>query len=304
MKTLIIGGTGHVGCHMVPRLLAEGIGVSVLSSGRTPPPSDPVWRQVDYIEHDYRSGTLPAVIQENPPDTVIDMLGMGHTYDLFRQSTGRIIVCGSTWMYGEPKVIPTPEEAQTVPCPFEGYARRFERIHQDLKAAKDDGIQFTAIMPPNICGPGKIPLEGMGGRSLDVHRAHAAGEKLVLPEGAECLIGPCDAADIADLFVLAITNPQAAAGEIFNAGSAYALTASEFIRTIADIYKTTIPIVYVSWEKYITEVSTDMGAYWHFKAHMCPDIGKARAKLGYEPKFTPEQTMQRAIRWMREKDLL
>ncbi|HOE11031.1 MAG TPA: NAD(P)-dependent oxidoreductase [bacterium] len=298
MKVLVVGGTGHVGLHLVPKLLARGIQVTVLSSGRTRMPDDPVWERAQYVRHDYSCDSLPMEIKDVFFDTVIDMLGKEHTYRLFHTHAKHILVCGSTWMYGEPKVVPTPEQAQTIPCPFPSYARRFDHIRRDIRNAKREGIQFTAIMPPNICGPGKIPLEGMGGRSLAVHRAHAAGETVVLPEGAESLIGPCDADDIAELFVAAATNPKPASAEIVNVGSAYSLTATQFIRTIAEIYKAEIPIEYVPWEKYTTEVSTDIGAYWHFKAHTCPDIRKAARLLGYEPKYTPEQSLERAIRWM------
>ncbi len=304
MHVLLIGGTGHVGCHLTPQLIENGFEVSVLASGRTSQPNEAVWDKVRIIKHNYSSESLPDAVFEKPPDCVIDMLGSPNTYEWFHGHAAHIIVCGSLWMLGEPKVVPTPESPQSVPCPFPGYAKRYEKIHADLEQAKCDGIAFTAIMPPNICGPGKIPLEAMGGRSLEVHQAHAAGETVILPEGGECLIGPCDAADIANLFYLAVSNREAARGEIFNAGAAYALTATQLVNTFADIYKTTIPIRYVSWREYTENVSPDIGAYWHFKAHMCPDISKARHKLGYEPQYTPEQTLSRAIEWMYRQGLM
>jgi nucleoside-diphosphate-sugar epimerase len=32
---------------------------------------------------------------------------------------------------------------------------------------------------------------------------------------------------------------------------------------------------------------------------MLPDISKIRARLGYEPHYTPEQTLERAVDWMK-----
>lgn len=144
----------------------------------------------------------------------------------------------------------------------------------------------------------------MGGRDLDVHRAHQAGRPVVLPFPGTTLIGPCDAEDVARGFHCAIRNPSAAAGEMFNVGSAYALTAEQFIRTYADIYGVTIPIRYVSPETYLREVNPDLGANFHFLEHMCPDLTKITTRLGYRPAYTPEQTMARAVEWMIRTNLL
>ena len=132
----------------------------------------------------------------------------------------------------------------------------------------------------------------------------ARGEKVYLPDGPETLIGPCDADDIAQLFALAVENREKAAGQIFNVGSAYALTVGQFVQAYAEIYGVEIPVERVSWEKYVAEINPEKGAWWHFYAAMCPDISKARKLLGYEPCYTPEQTMKRAVEWMKAEGLL
>ena len=173
-----------------------------------------------------------------------------------------------------------------------------------IEQSKTKKADFTAIMPPNICGAGKIPIDQYGGRSLEFHKQMANGEKVYLPDGPEALIGPCDAEDIAELLLLAVENREKSAGQIFNAGSAYALTVGEFVRAYGKIYGVEIPIERVSWEKYITEINPNKGAWWHFYGSMCPDISKARNLLGYQPKYTPEQTMERAVLWMKAEGLL
>ena len=236
---------------------------------------------------------------------MIDLLGadVPATYDAVKGVARHLIACGSLWMFGEPVVVPTPEVTQN-PCEFDGYAQRYSELEQTVDRSMADGMPFTAIMPPNICGPGKIPLDGIGGRSAEVHRAHANGEPVTLPAPGSVLIGPCDAEDVARGFFLAALQPDRAAGEIFNVGSAYALTASRFIETYGEIYGSVIPIEWVSWETYATDISPDLGANYHFRAHMCPDITKIRAKLGYEPRYTPEETMARAVDWMRDEGIV
>jgi nucleoside-diphosphate-sugar epimerase len=37
---------------------------------------------------------------------------------------------------------------------------------------------------------------------------------------------------------------------------------------------------------------------------MCPSIKKISEKLGYKPSYTPEETMERAVNWMRENGMI
>ena len=37
---------------------------------------------------------------------------------------------------------------------------------------------------------------------------------------------------------------------------------------------------------------------------MCPDINKIRTRLGYQSAYTPEQTLERAVKWMVDGGLL
>jgi len=78
----------------------------------------------------------------------------------------------------------------------------------------------------------------------------------------------------------------------------------QFVETYAAIYGSRIPIEWVSWQRFETEVMPDVGAHWHFRANMCPDITTIRQRLGYEPAYTPEQSLERAVRWMVDTGVL
>jgi len=307
MKVCVIGGSGHIGRHLVPMLVGDGCDVTIVTSGRTPIPSSGVWAKVAALTCDYRQGNLqwPECIRAIAAEVVIDIPGtdVPTTYLAARPACEHFVACGSVWMFGEPKVVPTPEETQS-PCPFLGYAIRYRELLETLARAQADGVAFTAIMPPNICGPGKIPLDGRGGRSLEAHAAHRRGEPVPLPEPGQTLIGPCDAEDVAQGFFLAVQKRPAAAGHIFNVGSRYALTVVQFVETYGRIYGVAIPIEWHSWQEFATAISPDPGANFHFRAHMCPDLTKITTRLGYAPRYTPEQTMARAVEWMQREGML
>ena len=303
MRICVIGGTGHIGRFLTPMLVSAGHEVTVLSSGRTPRPEGAAWSGVQTVTQAYGVPGWTAAVQALRPEVVIDIL-QGDTPGLFEALRGtceHLVVCGSLWMLGLPRVVPTPPVTQA-PCPFEGYARRYRQLLETRERAAAAGMAFSAILPPNICGPGKIPLECRGGRSLEVHRSHRRGETVVLPDPGSVLIGPCDAEDIARAFVRVVQQRAAAAGQLFTVGSAYALTALQLVETYGALYGVRLPVELVSWERFVSEVLPDPGAHWHFQANMCPDIS-ALARLGYRPAYTPEQTLERAVRWMHDTGL-
>lgn len=311
MRIVIIGGTGHIGGHLVPMLVQDGIDVAVVSRGRSSLPDTPEFSKVSIIKSAYGAPDrawvedLKNALREG--DVLIDILGndLAAAYDVAKQrGCSHVIACGSVWMLGTPRRVPYAETSQ-IPCWEKGYANRWQIIVETLrKSIAENGPLFSAILPPNICGPGKIPLDTVGGRDINVHRALMAGKPVILPEGPDVLIGPCDAEDIARAFHLAARQPHRAGGEIFNVGSAYALSASEFVAAYGQIYGVTIPIQRVPWKEFAEKIIPDPGSRYHYEAHMCPDISKLRDRLGYAPHHTPEQTMYRAVRWMREKKLL
>ena len=310
MKILIIGGTGHSGSWLCRRLAAEGHGVVVASSGRTIShlgafPAG--CRQVTLKYADaVKDGSLLTLLRSEKIEVVVDYL-QGETAAVCRScreaGVQQLVVCGSVWMLGRPKVVPVPEIPQKE-CAGAGYRKRFADLNHVLHEARKDGFPFTAILPPNICGPGKVPLDGKGGRSVEAHREHRRGVPVTLPFPGTTLIGPCDAEDVAQGFFLAITKREAAAGEMFNVGSAYALTIERFIQAYAQIHGVRIPIEYVDARKFVEEVMPDPGANYHFMEHMCPDLTKISTRLGYRPRYTPEETMERAVRWMIDRKML
>lgn len=303
MKILLIGGAGHIGMHLTPRLISEGHEVTVMNREGAPAPSG--FEKVRFIYCD--SGNeeeLNRVAEKENFEVVVDIPGSAATtWKVFRDRAEHIIACGSFWMLGKPNIVPTPETYQAE-SPFGWAKNRFEKIREILAESYAHKAEFSVVLPSNICGPGKVPIDAWADRSVENHKRMMRGEEVLLPDGADAFIMPCDASDLAQLFSLVIKNRQVAAGQIFNGGTNHALTATQFVREYGRIYNVEIPIRYISWEEYKENVNPDMGAWWHFYSDMCPDISKARRLLGYEPRYSSEEALERAVNWMREQKLI
>jgi nucleoside-diphosphate-sugar epimerase len=298
MKILVIGGTGQVATFLVPMLMEAGHEVVIGSRGKRTSTHS---AKVVYCDGN-DVGTLTSLVNEGF-DVIIDFPGTAYrVFEVFEETASHIIACGSLWMFGYPRVVPTPEQTQN-DCVFESYARRYSEILEMIERSGKKKAVFTAIMPPNICGPYKIPLDTMGGRDIEVHKSLQKGETVYMPDGPEALIGPCDAEDIARVFYLAVENRDKAAGQIFNVGAKNSVTISEFVKIYSEIYGVEIPVERVPWERY-KEINPEVSAYWHFYAHMVPDITKARQLLKYEPRYDVRTTLARAVEWMFEQKLL
>ncbi len=118
------------------------------------------------------------------------------------------------------------------------------------------------------------------------------------------LVGPTDAEDVAEVFALTVEQPDGSAGRMFSAAAAYALTFADLVTTYSRIYGVEIPVRSVEWDEFDLVVRPTPDQRYHHEAHMCADITAARRTLGYEPKYTPEAALQRAVEWMRAKEML
>ncbi|HUU42605.1 MAG TPA: NAD(P)-dependent oxidoreductase [Planctomycetota bacterium] len=307
MKVVVIGGTGHIGSFLVPQLVADGHTVTVIARGQRAVPARPGFDKVTIVRETYsrKYPAWPRLLASLNAEVVVDILGahLPGVYEATKRTCRHLVATGSVWMLGSPRRVPVPPEEQS-PCPFEWYGMRWRELNDTRARARTDGVAFTAVLPPNICGPGKVPIVGKGGRVVELHKAHARGDAVQLPEHCNTLISPCDASDVARVHALAVSQRDAAADEVFNAGAPDFLPAPRFIEALAAAHGSTIPIEWVSAEKFYGEILPDEGASYHFREHMAPDIQKTRAKLGYAPEFTCEQTLARAVGWMHDTGLL
>ena len=79
MRVVVIGGTGHVGTFLIPRLIHEGYEVVCVHRGKAKPYlPDAAWKRVQQVimdrEAEDAAGTFGPNVSRLKPDIVIDMI--------------------------------------------------------------------------------------------------------------------------------------------------------------------------------------------------------------------------------------
>jgi nucleoside-diphosphate-sugar epimerase len=315
VRIVVIGGSGHVGSFLVPRLVRARHEVINLTRGsRAPYVEDETWSEVEQItvdrEAEEAAGTFGKRVAELETDVVVDMIcftpdSAAALVEALRGRIGHLIHCGTIWRYG-PSVKQPMREDDSSP-PFGEYGTQKAAI-ADLLAAEtaSGGLVTTVLQPGHISGPGWVPIGPLGNLDPGVWYALSAGQDIAVPGlGAE-LMHHVHADDVAQAFQLAVEHRDAAAGESFNVVAPSALTARGFLAIAAGWFGQTAKIRSVSWAEFRSGTTAEFAeASWgHLSRSQYASIEKARTLLGYAPAFEPEAAVLDGIRWLIDHDQL
>lgn len=308
-RVVIIGGSGHVGTYLVPRLVAAGFDVVNVSRGaRSPYQPHGAWSRVPTVEIDRTdaeaAGDFGAQIAALEPDVVIDMIcftleSAQHLVDALRGRIQHFLHCGTIWTHGPSVEVPTTEMQPR--RPFGEYGIQKALIEEYLlDEARRNGFPATALHPGHIVGPGWSPLNPAGHFNNAVFSTLAQGRELALPNFGLETVHHVHADDVAQSFMQAITYRSAAVGEGFHVVSPAAVTLRGYAETVAGWFGREANLRFLPWEEWKTTVSEDEArATWDHIAHSpnC-SIAKAARLLDYRPRYTSFQAVYEAVQWL------
>ena len=310
MRIVVIGGSGHVGSFLVPRLVRAGHQVVNLTRGAHAPyyVDDETWSEVEQIQVDRAAedaaGTFGQRVAALKAEAVVDMIcftpdSADALVEAIRGSTEHLIHCGTIWRYGASVKQPMRED-DTSP-PFGAYGTQKAAIAELLATeTRSGGLVTTVLQPGHISGPGWPPIGPLGNLDPAVWYAVSAGQEITVPGiGAE-LLHHVHADDVAQAFQLAIEHRDAAAGESFNVVAPSALTARGFLAIAASWFGQTARTRSVSWAEFRSGITAEYAdsTWQHLSRSQYASIEKARTVLGYSPAFEPEAAALDGIRWL------
>jgi len=309
MRTVIIGGTGHIGTYLVPRLVEAGHDVIVVSRGeRQPYQTTAAWDQVDFVPIDRAEeetrGTFGDCIVDLDADIVVDLIcfQLESAVQLVEALRGRVrhfLHCGTIWVYGHSTVVPATEEQPR--HPFGEYGQNKAAIEDFLLyEARVNGFPATVLHAGHIVGPGWVPVNPQGNFNPQVFTQLARGDELTLPNLGMETLHHVHADDVAQGFQQAIQNWRASIGESYHIVSPAALTLRGYAEMAASWFGSEANLRFLPWDQWKKTVSEkDAAATWDHIAHSPnASIAKAQSQIGYQPRYASAQAVREAIRWL------
>lgn len=309
MRVVVIGGRGHIGSFLVPRLVRAGHEVISISRGqRASYVDDPAWTQVrqataDRVAED-RDGTFPSRVADLQPDVVIDLIcftldSAAALVDGLRGRTGHLLHCGSVWRHGPSLKLPITEDNGASPLGEYGTAKA--AVADLLKAeTRGGGLVTTSLHPGHIVGPGWHPIGPLGNVDPAIWTKLSAGQPLDIPGIGTELMHHVHADDVAQGFVAAVDHRDAAAGEDFTIVAPAALTVRGYAQIAASWFGQAADLRTVTWDEFRATTSEELSqsSWEHLSRSQYLSIDKARALIGYAPQYEPEAAILASVRWL------
>ena len=317
MKVLVIGGTGHIGSYLAPRLVMSGHDVTVVARHSEPQYTDArlgwpkvTWINADRVEEE-KTDAWAKRMAAIDTEVVMDLIAYSpeQNQTMMKAFQGRVqhfIHCGTVWAYGPSSR--QPYEEWFPRRPDSDYGIKKAAIEKDLLTLyRLEGFPATIIHPGHISGRKWLPIDPQGSRDgVGVYERLAQGQEVCLPDMGNATIHHVHGDDVSQLFELAMDHREQAYGRSFSAVTAYALSLTECCRCVAGFFGKEPNLRYVSLAQMKNEVSeTSYGIICeHVSQSPCASIAQGKRLLGYEPRYTTEQIFYESIDYMLESGQL
>jgi nucleoside-diphosphate-sugar epimerase len=315
MRTVVIGGTGHIGTFLIPRLVRAGHDVVSISRGQSSSyVDDPAWRDVQQVTADRaaedRDGTFPDRVAGLQPDVVIDLIcftldSAAALVERLRGEIGHLLYCGSIWRHGPSLRLPITEDNGAPPIGEYGIAKA-ATVSMLQQETRSGGLVTTSLHPGHIVGPGWHPIGPLGNLDPSVWQRLSAGQPIDIPGIGGEFMHHVHADDVAQAFEAAVAHRDAAAGEDFNIVAPSALNVRGYAEIAATWFGQTADLRSVTWEEFHRSTTEDVyeSSWGHLFRNHYISIDKARTLLGYTPRYEPDDAVLESVRWLIDHDEL
>ena len=306
MRVIIIGGTGHIGTFLTPRLVEAGhVVVNVSRSLREPYQPHGAWRKVEQATMDRTaeeaSGTFGRRIRELEPDAVIDLTcyaleSARALVDALRGRVHHFLHCGTIWVHGPSIEVPVTEEQPRRPLGDYGCRKAAIEAYL-LTEARVKGFPATILHPGHLVGPGWVPLNPAANFNPQVFADLAQGKEVCLPNFGRETVHHVHVDDVAQAFIRSLANWAAAVGESFHVVSPAALTLSGYAESVAAGFGQEPRLRFLPWEEWRKSVTEkEAQVTWdHIARSPNCSIRKAQRLLDYQPRYSSIEAVRQSL---------
>lgn len=301
MKSLVLGGNGFIGMHLVERLVEDGRAVRVYDRGLNKFRAVP--RRAEYVEgelgnhglireavegievvYHFISTTLPKTSNDDPIyDVRSNLVDTIQLLEACVEAKVRKVVFASSGgtVYGPPQTIPIPEDHPTDPISSYGiiklttekYLGLFHHLY---------GLDYAALRISNPYGPYQNPAGQQGAIGVFLQRIYS-GRPIEIWGDGEVVRDYLYVSDLVDALVLAAG--KTTESKVFNIGSGHGASLNELIDLMAAVVGEKPTVEYQPARSLDVPVSV-------------LDIGRARRELGWEPVTELPEGIEKAWTWI------
>ena len=307
MRIVVSGGAGFIGSHLTDRLLADGHRVVVLDNFITGSRanlarhqgndhlvivehdiSKPIYlaEKVDRIYH-LASPASPIDYQKLPIQTLkVGALGTHNMLGMAKHHQARILLASTSEVYGDPEIHPQVETywGNVNPVGPRGCYDEAKRFAEALMVAYRNAhhVDIRIIRIFNTYGP-RMRLND--GRVVPAFISQVLrGEPLTLFGDGSQTRSFCYVADLIDGMVAAMEKGDQSP---VNLGNPAEITIRQFAEEIRRLAGSTVPMV----ERPLPQDDP---------RRRRPDITRARTMLGWEPRTSLVEGLQKTLDWAKE----
>lgn len=296
-SVLLIGGTGPTGPAIARGLEERGHDVTVLHSGNHEVP------EVAHLRHVhgdvFSTDGVRAALGDASFDITIATYGrLRSIAEVLRGRTGRLVSVGGVPVYRgffDPAVhappglpVPTRENAALATEADDPKSYRIGRTEELLFELHPTATHFRY---PYVYGPRQLaPREWCVVRRILDHRPF-----LVLPDDGLTLITFGYVDNLAHALLLAVDQPEASMGEVFNCGDDERLTIRQVAEIITDELRHTWELIGMPAHLATPARPLQMGSR---NLHRVIDTTKLRMRLGYRDVVPAREAVRLTARWL------
>jgi UDP-glucose 4-epimerase len=306
MRILVTGGAGFIASHVSEGFIAAGHQVAILDNLITGFREN-IPAEAKFYEGDIRDvAFVKSAFDEFKPEAVDhhaaqmdvrksldDPIFDAHTnilgsINLILNATRLkvkkfIYISTGGAVYGEPQWLPVMENHEIRPECAYGISKHTVEHYLELYRMLE-GLPYTVLRYPNVFGPRQNPHGEAGVNAIFIGLMLEGKIPIIYGRG-EALRDYTYISDIVNANKLAL---EKGAGEIVNIGSGVGTSVNTIYETIADILKFPHPANYKPARKGEIE-------------KIFLDARKAKQVLGWEPKVTFREGLEKTVEWSKER---
>ena len=307
-SVLVVGGTGPTGPHILNGLLDRGFDVTIFHRGSHEPPDLPDVRHIHGDPH--FAETIDTAVGSGEYDVVLAAYGRTKLLaESFAGRAGHFLAVGGAPRYAgfnEPDrlsppgaPIPLREDAPSAltvsaaGSPAVKFAHQMVRTEEGVFGAHPEATYFVY---PIVYGPRTVwPWEWSV-----IKRVRDGRDTLLIADEGMAVHSRVAARNAAELVLRAIDRPEAAKGQLYNAGDDVQFTVRQWVELLverlgASVRIVSVPSAAARWVKAMyVPTSVSLGD------HSLLDTAKARQELGYRDVIDVRAAIDELVAWFEE----